>query len=120
MPGVLISSLMPMSALSLPTAASGTVTTATCLKSGDAHRFLAGEDWQNVQRDRRDIATLVEQGWRVLVVWGALRGRLKLNDRDLTERLEEWICGGGQTAQIDTQGIHPFTISPPDTAPPQA
>lgn len=50
----------------------------------------------------------------------ALRGRLKLNDRDLTERLEEWICGGGQTAQIDTQGIHPFTISPPDTAPPQA
>ncbi|STQ10895.1 T/G mismatch-specific endonuclease [Enterobacter cloacae] len=57
----------------------------------------------------------------MLVVWEcALRGRLKLNDRDLTERLEEWICGGGQTAQIDTQGIHPFTVSPPDTAPPQA
>ncbi|MBR7331675.1 very short patch repair endonuclease, partial [Klebsiella pneumoniae] len=50
---------------------------------------------KNVQRDRRDIGTLVEQGWRVLVVWEcALRGRLKLNDRDLTERLEEWICGG--------------------------
>ncbi|EAR0572519.1 very short patch repair endonuclease, partial [Salmonella enterica] len=22
------------------------------------------------------------------------------------ERLEEWICGGGASAQIDTQGIH--------------
>ncbi|ECO0915640.1 very short patch repair endonuclease, partial [Salmonella enterica subsp. enterica serovar Typhimurium] len=21
-------------------------------------------------------------------------------------RLEEWICGGGASAQIDTQGIH--------------
>ncbi len=67
------------------------------------------------------LVAVVEQGWRVLVVWEcALRGRLKLNDRDLTERLEEWICGGSQTAQIDTQGIHPFTVSPPDTAPPQA
>jgi DNA mismatch endonuclease (patch repair protein) len=76
---------------------------------------------KNVLRDQRDITTLVEQGWRVLVVWEcALRGRLKLNDRDLSDRLEEWICGGGQTAQIDTQGIHPFTVSPPDTAPPQA
>ncbi|EAN1242576.1 very short patch repair endonuclease, partial [Salmonella enterica] len=24
----------------------------------------------------------------------------------LAERLEEWICGGGASAQIDTQGIH--------------
>jgi len=34
----------------------------------------------------------------------------------LTERLEEWICGGGETAQIDTQGIRPLKVSPPDTA----
>ncbi|MDF3635867.1 very short patch repair endonuclease, partial [Enterobacter cloacae] len=28
----------------------------------------------------------------------------------------EWICGGGQAAQIDTQGIHPITVSPPHTS----
>ncbi|SFR01051.1 T/G mismatch-specific endonuclease [Enterobacter sp. kpr-6] len=61
---------------------------------------------KNVQRDKRDMAQLHEQGWRVLVVWEcALRGRQKLNDEKLTERLEEWICGDGSTAQIDTQGI---------------
>ena len=55
---------------------------------------------KNVERDRRDLTALIAQGWRVLIVWEcALRGRLKLNDTDLTERLEEWICGGGQSAR---------------------
>jgi DNA mismatch endonuclease (patch repair protein) len=72
---------------------------------------------KNVARDRRDISTLVAQGWRVLVVWEcALRGKLKLNDLALSERLEEWICGGGQAAQIDTQGIHPLRVYPLHTA----
>ncbi|VTP13135.1 Very short patch repair protein [Phytobacter ursingii] len=62
---------------------------------------------KNVVRDNRDSALLREQGWRVLIVWEcALRGRLKLTDDALAERLEEWICGGGDTAQIDTLGIH--------------
>ena len=62
---------------------------------------------KNVVRDKRDNALLHEQGWRVLIVWEcALRGRLKLTDDALGERLEEWICGGGDTAQIDTRGIH--------------
>ena len=61
---------------------------------------------KNVERDGRDSARLREQGWRVLIVWEcALRGRLKLSDAALSERLEEWICGGGDTAQIDTRGI---------------
>ncbi|MGR7007597.1 very short patch repair endonuclease [Klebsiella aerogenes] len=60
----------------------------------------------NVQRDRRDLAMLLAQGWRVLIVWEcALRGRQKLSDEALCDRLEEWICGGGNRAQIDTQGI---------------
>lgn len=67
---------------------------------------------KNVARDARDRTTLIAQGWRVLIVWEcALRGRRKLNDADLRERLEEWICGGGCTAQIDTQGIHALTVS---------
>lgn len=62
----------------------------------------------NVARDRRDEALLLERGWRVLIVWEcALRGKKKLSDEALSERLEEWICGGGHRAQIDTQGIGP-------------
>ena len=61
---------------------------------------------KNVARDQRDMAELHSLGWRVLIVWEcALRGRQKLSDQDLAERLEEWICGGGRSAQIDTQGI---------------
>ena len=72
---------------------------------------------KNVARDTRDIGMLISQGWRVLVVWEcALRGKMKLDDTGLTERLEEWICGGGQAAQIDTLGIHPFTVYPPHKA----
>ena len=62
---------------------------------------------KNVQRDARDCALLLEQGWRVMVVWEcALRGKLKLRDEALSVRLEEWLCEGQPTAQIDTQGIH--------------
>ncbi len=72
---------------------------------------------KNVARDTRDIGMLISQGWRVMVVWEcALRGKMKLDDTGLTERLEEWICGGGQAAQIDTLGIHPFTVYPPHKA----
>ena len=62
---------------------------------------------KNVERDRGDISRLQELGCRVLIVWEcALRGREKLTDEALSERLEEWICGEGASAQIDTQGIH--------------
>lgn len=60
----------------------------------------------NVARDERDIRQLIASGWRVLVVWEcALRGREKLTDLALSERLEEWICGGEGSAQIGIQGI---------------
>ncbi len=72
---------------------------------------------KNVERDARDIVRLQERGWRVLVIWEcALRGKLKLSDSALSERLEEWICGGDGCAQIDTQGIAPLVVtSPPYT-----
>lgn len=69
---------------------------------------------KNVQRDSRDIAALSADDWRVLVVWEcALRGRRKLSDSALAERLEEWICGEGASAQIDTQGMTPLRVTPP-------
>ena len=62
---------------------------------------------KNVQRDARGCEKLQALGWRVLIVWEcALRGREKLDDEALSERVIEWICGGGDTAQIDTLGIH--------------
>lgn len=62
---------------------------------------------KNVQRDARDCEKLQALGWRVLIIWEcALRGREKLDDEALSERVIEWICGGGATAQIDTLGIH--------------
>ncbi|WP_336220941.1 very short patch repair endonuclease [Citrobacter amalonaticus] len=69
--------------------------------------FWLAKIGKNVERDRRDVASLQALGWRVLIVWEcALRGREKLSDVALAERLEEWICGGGPSAQIDTQGMH--------------
>ncbi|MBS0846939.1 DNA mismatch endonuclease Vsr [Citrobacter sp. JGM124] len=62
---------------------------------------------QNVNRDRRNINILLASGWRVLVVWEcALRGKKKLTDLALVERLEEWVFSGVCHAQIDTSGIH--------------
>ena len=56
---------------------------------------------KNVARDNRDLSTLLAQGWRVLIVWEcALRGRLRRNDADLTERLEESICAACPPPQI--------------------
>lgn len=62
---------------------------------------------KNVERDRRDISRLA--GARlartdclgVCVTWAR-----EADGAALTERLEEWICGEGASAQIDTQGIH--------------
>lgn len=81
--------------------------------------FWLGKIGKNVERDSRDLALLRAEGWRVLVVWEcALRGREKLTDEALRERIEEWICDGGSpAAQIDTQGISPLTVtSDPYTA----
>lgn len=69
--------------------------------------FWMGKIAANVARDERAVAALHRQQWRVLVVWEcALRGRHRLSDRDLCERLEEWLCAGDAYSQIDLHGIH--------------
>ncbi|MGU3523358.1 very short patch repair endonuclease [Enterobacteriaceae bacterium C23F] len=74
--------------------------------------FWLSKIGKNVERDARDIALLEAQGWRVMVVWEcALRGRQKLSDTALKERLEEWICAGEVSAQIDTQGIAAMSVT---------
>lgn len=62
---------------------------------------------QNCNRDKRNINDLIQQGWNVLIIWEcALRGKLKLTDEQLSERLEEWLCSGNELGYIDTYGIH--------------
>lgn len=69
----------------------------------------------NVSRDRRATERLTAQGWRVLVVWEcALRGKHRLSDSALRERLEEWIFGGSGCAQIDRRGVSAVERIPQD------
>ena len=61
---------------------------------------------KNVERDKRDMSHLSESGWRILIIWEcALRGRLKLSEKSLQERIEEWVCAGSGHAEISTDGI---------------
>ena len=45
----------------------------------------------------------------MLIIWEcALRGKFRLADDDLMERLEEWLMAMTQSAEIDHQGIHHY------------
>ncbi|WP_258086902.1 very short patch repair endonuclease [Xenorhabdus bovienii] len=70
------------------------------------------EFWQkkinnNIYRDHVVIHSLLKLGLKVLVVWGcSLKGKYKLSDDDLSERIEEWLCENYSCAEIDIKGIH--------------
>lgn len=71
--------------------------------------FWTGKINSNVERDRRYVRQLRENGWKVLIIWEcALRGKLKLDDEALLERLEEWLLAMNDSAEIDHQGIHHY------------
>jgi len=69
--------------------------------------FWLGKIEENCNRDKRNIDDLIQQGWKVLIIWEcSLRGKLKLTDEQLSERLEEWLCSENKLGYIDTFGIH--------------
>lgn len=71
--------------------------------------FWSGKINSNVERDRRYVQQLQASGWKVLIIWEcALRGKLRLADQDLLERLEEWLLVMPESAEIDHQGIHHY------------
>ncbi|WP_410009716.1 very short patch repair endonuclease [Pantoea agglomerans] len=71
--------------------------------------FWTGKINSNVERDRRYVRQLQESGWKVLIIWEcALRGKLRLTDQDLLERLEEWLLAMPASAEVDHQGIHHY------------
>ncbi|MCV9880616.1 very short patch repair endonuclease [Brenneria izbisi] len=62
---------------------------------------------QNVSRDKNICEKLRSDGWHIMVIWEcAIKGRLKLSVQELSERVEEWICAGSDSVEIDTKGIH--------------
>lgn len=65
---------------------------------------------KNVGRDHAVIRNLSNDGWKILIIWEcALRGKFKLQNCDISERLEEWLCASDINVEIDTQGIFQIT-----------
>jgi len=65
----------------------------------------------NVLRDKETLVKLSTQGWKVLLIREcALRGPLKSNPKELSERVEEWLCVNNKNAVIDTTGIYAYDI----------
>ncbi len=62
----------------------------------------------NVERDERNIDTLLASGWRVATVWEcALKGRRRLSSEVVIDSLARWICSGGQ--RLSLEGLHTET-----------
>ncbi len=55
----------------------------------------------NRVRDEKQVRQLLADGWRVLVVWEcALKGRKKLVQAEMIDRIAEWIKIGSAFHQI--------------------
>ena len=62
---------------------------------------------QNVSRDKEVCKKLRSDNWSIMVIWEcAIKGKHKLSTQELSERVEEWICAGNHSVDIDTKGIH--------------
>lgn len=64
--------------------------------------FWANKLGANVERDTRNIATLRDQGWRVLVVWECATKGL-IQQAALANALSSWIEGGSAAGDISGQ-----------------
>lgn len=74
--------------------------------------FWLAKIGRNSQRDKENLQALERQGWKVLVIWEcAMKGKTQLPATALAERLEEWICAGEYSAEIDQFGIR--LLEPP-------
>lgn len=61
---------------------------------------------RNVIRDEQNLARLQEQGWTVLIIWEcAMKGKKRLSELQLSDRVEEWICASELSAEISEQGL---------------
>lgn len=62
---------------------------------------------RNVSRDKETCKKLRSDGWHIMIIWEcAIKGRQKLSIPELAQRIEEWICAGNNSVEIDIRGIH--------------
>ncbi|WP_018950963.1 very short patch repair endonuclease [Thioalkalivibrio sp. AKL12] len=55
----------------------------------------------NRERDRRNRSKLLDLGWRVLDVWEcAMRGKERLDPKELLDQVEDWIKGPEVTLTV--------------------
>ena len=60
----------------------------------------------NGKRDKRNQALLLEQGWRLLVVWEcALKGRQKLSLEHVVDSAVAWLKSGNLVLNIRGSGV---------------
>jgi DNA mismatch endonuclease (patch repair protein) len=72
---------------------------------GTRTEFWADKLRKNRENDARNIARLVEAGWRVAIVWEcAIRGRGALDREALGDRLGIWLRGGA--SRLDVSGTN--------------
>ncbi|NEX62473.1 very short patch repair endonuclease [Noviherbaspirillum galbum] len=58
------------------------------------------------ERDRRKCESLIQEGWRVLIVWEcALKGRLRLPVDDLIGSLQAWIAADADKRDYQIKNI---------------
>jgi DNA mismatch endonuclease (patch repair protein) len=70
------------------------------------------EDWWreklsgNVKKDKENIDSLLDSGWRVLIVWEcALKGKTRLPIDNILDEISEWIDGKGELKEIQGELI---------------
>lgn len=58
----------------------------------------------NYERDARQLAVLIEQHWRVAIVWEcALKGRLKMSVTEVGQLLAEWLMS--ERSRMEVSGV---------------
>lgn len=56
---------------------------------------------ETVVRDQRQVETLKQQGWRVLIVWEcALKGRLSRSEHSVVDEVADWIVSDSHDLTI--------------------
>lgn len=57
---------------------------------------------RNRERDLKNNKLLLNKGWRLLIIWEcALKGKTKLNDEILIQKIERWIASEQRFMEIE-------------------
>lgn len=63
----------------------------------------------NIERDRKAVETLIDMGWRVLIIWECATRRTP-DVESLSAKLQAWLCGSetiGEIASLDLEHQRP-------------